>query len=62
MVNASRWEKNEQIVLKGLSEHFSEKIYCKLIIKRCQKMFQSLVLIEATIVRDASVMCNVNKV
>ena len=26
MVNASRWEKNEQIVLKGLSEHFSEKM------------------------------------
>ena len=26
MVNASRWEKNEQVVLKGLSEHFSEKM------------------------------------
>ena len=26
MVNASRWEKNEQIVLEGLSEHFSEKM------------------------------------
>ena len=54
--------KNEQIVLKGLSEHFSEKICRKLIIKRCQKMFQSLILMGATVIRDPFVMCNVNKV
>ena len=29
MINASRWGTNEKIVLKGLSEHFSEKICCK---------------------------------
>ena len=61
--------KNEKIMLKGLSEHFSEKICCKreghgkdLIIKRCQKIFQSLIVMEATTIRDPFVMCNVNKV
>ena len=33
-----------------------------LIIKRCQKFFQSLILMEATIIRDPFVMCDVNKV
>ena len=33
-----------------------------LIIKRCQKIFQSFILMEATIIRDPFVMCNVNKV
>ena len=61
--------KNEEIMLKGLSEHFSEKICCKrerhgkdLIIKRCQKNFQSLIVMEVTMFRDPFVMCNVNKV
>ena len=61
--------KNEKIMLKGLSENFSEKIYCKreghgkdLIIKRCQKNFQSLIVMEVTMIRDPFVMCNVNKV
>ena len=70
MINASRWGKNEKIVLKGLSEHFSEKICCKrgeevegkeLVNKSCQKFFQSLVVMEATITRDRFVMCNVKK-
>ena len=61
--------KNEQIMLKGLSEHFSEKNCCKReghgkdsIIKRCQKFFQRLIVMEATVIRDPFVMCNVNKV
>ena len=61
--------KNEQIMLKGLSEHFSDKICCKReghgqdsIIKRCQKFFQRLIVMEATVIRDPFVMCNVNKV
>ena len=61
--------KNEKIMLKGFSENFSEKIYCKreghgkdLIIKRCQKNFQSLIVMEVTMFRDPFVMCNVNKV
>ena len=61
--------KNEKTMLKGLSENFSEKIYCKreghgkdLIIKRCQKNFQSLIVMEVTMIRDPFVMCNVNKV
>ena len=29
MASASRWEQKWEIVLKGLSEHFSEKICCK---------------------------------
>ena len=33
-----------------------------LIIKSCQKIFQSFILMEATIIRDPFVMCNVNKV
>ena len=56
-------------MLKGLSENFSEKIYCKreghrkdLIIKRCQKNFQSLIVMEVTMIRDPFVMCNVNRV
>ena len=61
--------KNEKTMLKDLSENFSEKIYCKreghgkdLIIKRCQKNFQSLIVMEVTMIRDPFVMCNVNKV
>ena len=61
--------KNEKIMLKDLSENFSEKIYCKreghgkdLIIKRCRKKFQSLIVMEVTMIRDPFVMCNVNKV
>ena len=34
----------------------------ELIIKRCQKVFQSLIVMVATIIRDPFVMCNVNKV
>ena len=53
MINASRWGANEKIVLKGLSEHFSEKICCN---------GENLIVMEATIIRDLFVMCNVKKV
>ena len=62
--------KNEKIVLKGLSEHFSEEICCQrgeevegkeLVNKSCPKFFQSLIVMEATITRDLFVMCNVKK-
>ena len=71
MINASRWGTNEKIVLKGLSEHFSEKICRKrggrgggegVSKEKVSKIFQNLIVMEATIIRDLFVMCNVKKV
>ena len=68
MINPSRWGKNEKTVLKGLSENFSEKICCKnggevegkeVVNNKC-KIFP--IVMEATIISDLFVMCNVKKV